>query len=297
MVLALRDAEHTGANGVQNSVVSVFGESGAAAGTSTRYTAAGTENGSSAFYFDRGRGLQQIGLQDPIYTGTGGYRRQTLPTFGFPVDQSMIDLTGRVFGSTARITDERTSAGADLWMFDPQTGVTTRITPAVPSAVSQDGRARATITTVTEDGYILGNYDSYAESGTTAQSRAFVYRADVGFTDLGALAAAGPASAGFGRLLSAQTVRVGELMYGTGQLIGATGNSGLDTFVMRPIPAPVCPADVTGDRTVDGADFVAFVNSFSLGDAAADAAADLNRDGTIDGGDFVAFMAAFAAGC
>jgi hypothetical protein len=66
---------------------------------------------------------------------------------------------------------------------------------------------------------------------------------------------------------------------------------------MRPIPAPICPADVTGDRTVDGADFVAFVNSFSLGDAAADAAADLNRDGTIDGGDFVAFMAAFAAGC
>ena len=60
-----------------------------------------------------------------------------------------------------------------------------------------------------------------------------------------------------------------------------------------------------GDGTVDGSDFIAFINSFAVGDAAVDAAADvagggadgLLPDGTIDGADFIAFINAFAVGC
>ncbi len=67
------------------------------------------------------------------------------------------------------------------------------------------------------------------------------------------------------------------------------------------------PADVTGgtvningqfpDGTVDGSDFIAFINSFSLGDATVDPTADVSHDGTIDGGDFILFINAFSAGC
>jgi hypothetical protein len=59
------------------------------------------------------------------------------------------------------------------------------------------------------------------------------------------------------------------------------------------------------DSTVDGSDFIAFINSFSIGDAAIDPLADIagggdtgeDPDGTIDGTDFIAFINAFAIGC
>ncbi len=60
-----------------------------------------------------------------------------------------------------------------------------------------------------------------------------------------------------------------------------------------------------GDSVVDGSDFIAFINSFSVGDPAIDPLADvagggpdgLRPDGVIDGSDFIAFINAFAEGC
>ena len=78
------------------------------------------------------------------------------------------------------------------------------------------------------------------------------------------------------------------------------------------------PADVDHDGSVDGNDFIAFMNSFALGDASIDPVADVAGrielypvagsnpptsieesfpDGTIDGGDFITFINAFSAGC
>jgi hypothetical protein len=48
---------------------------------------------------------------------------------------------------------------------------------------------------------------------------------------------------------------------------------------------------------MDGTDFIAFINSFSIGDTTVDGLADMNGDGTIDGGDFITFINAFALGC
>ncbi len=64
-----------------------------------------------------------------------------------------------------------------------------------------------------------------------------------------------------------------------------------------------CLADVASsegpfpDGTIDGNDFIAFINSFGIGDATVDPVADVITDGTIDGNDFIAFINAFAAGC
>ena len=60
---------------------------------------------------------------------------------------------------------------------------------------------------------------------------------------------------------------------------------------------PVCGADVNADGVVDGNDFVAFINSFSVGDVSIDPVADVNLDNIIDGNDFVEFINAFGAGC
>ena len=77
--------------------------------------------------------------------------------------------------------------------------------------------------------------------------------------------------------------------------------------------APACLADISGggpngdepDGTVDGSDFIAFINSFGIGDATVDNKADVagggangdQPDGTIDGTDFIAFINAVGAGC
>ena len=72
----------------------------------------------------------------------------------------------------------------------------------------------------------------------------------------------------------------------------------------------ICRADIAGaggppgDGVVDGSDFIAFINSFAIGDPSIDPAADVSGpggspvpDGIIDGDDFIAFLNAFSAGC
>jgi hypothetical protein len=105
-------------------------------------------------------------------------------------------------------------------------------------------------------------------------------------------------------------------MIGVGE---QTANMDFDQVSIRMTTAPRCLADVAGgnedalpsggpDGNVDGADFIAFINSFAIGDAAVDPTADVvgganqllaegGPDGTIDGSDFIAFINAFAAGC
>ena len=67
-----------------------------------------------------------------------------------------------------------------------------------------------------------------------------------------------------------------------------------------PIPTTVCLADRNRDGTVDGDDFIAFINAFSAGELAADlvdGGGSAPGDGVVDGSDFVAFVNAFGAGC
>ena len=57
-------------------------------------------------------------------------------------------------------------------------------------------------------------------------------------------------------------------------------------------------ADVNNDGTIDGSDFILFINSFAIGDATVDPMADVagggpnadQPDGTIDGTDFIDFI-------
>jgi len=84
-----------------------------------------------------------------------------------------------------------------------------------------------------------------------------------------------------------------------------TSNNATLTFVPKCSIADVAPVANCGDGIVDGSDFIAFINSFGVGDVAIDRLADiagggvdgLSPDGIIDGNDFIAFINAFSAGC
>jgi hypothetical protein len=61
----------------------------------------------------------------------------------------------------------------------------------------------------------------------------------------------------------------------------------------------IAPADEGGDGTIDGSDFIAFINAFAIGGAEADlvgAGGTIGGDGTVDGDDFIAFINDFAIG-
>lgn len=89
----------------------------------------------------------------------------------------------------------------------------------------------------------------------------------------------------------------------TGDFLFSTYGGGNQVVRVSGFSAFRCVADVIGaggtgcDLTVDGDDFIAFINSFSVGDAAIDPVADVVADGIIDGNDFIAFINAFSAGC
>jgi hypothetical protein len=85
-----------------------------------------------------------------------------------------------------------------------------------------------------------------------------------------------------------------------GTVISNGAALGLVACSIADLSTPSQPAD----GVVDGSDFIAFINSFAIGDATVDPVADIvdaggnpPGDGTIDGSDFIAFINAFAAGC
>jgi len=96
----------------------------------------------------------------------------------------------------------------------------------------------------------------------------------------------------------------------------ACGSTNSVPAILTTISCPTLPcslADIAGagpagldpDGIVDGSDFIAFINSFAVGDPTIDPLADvagggaagLSPDGIIDGSDFIAFINAFTVGC
>jgi hypothetical protein len=289
--IGLVGPEHTGPGGLQDNWHRFASESGWIVGIARlhprREAGMMVETGQASWAWASGHGTVEIGLLGPRYTRNDGSRHSEVHAQ---------NASGCVFGSSARYDGGTVELGRDPWYFDPAT-METYFPMRGVAEYRSDTRylAYSNAFTLAADGILYGQYTVIEPLTGISRDRAFAFRPDLGFVDLSGLVAGGLASTGWRELEWVRAVGPDGVLVGYGAFGERPGD--FSTFIMRPIPAPVCPADVTGDRTVDGADFVAFVNSFSLGDAAADAAADLNRDGTIDGGDFVAFMAAFAAGC
>jgi uncharacterized repeat protein (TIGR01451 family) len=168
--------------------------------------------------------------------------------------------------------------------------------------------------------YVVGGLTSNADStsdsvlvhnGTTVLLREG-QPINVGTTELPQIAYAGPILRNHRSFIDADRVLWTVLDVHTDQWacnpVGAVTGLALIKIALPGPTTPACLADINGDGTPDGSDFIAFINSFGIGDAQIDPAADVagggnpnlpegGPDGTIDGTDFIAFINAFGAGC
>jgi hypothetical protein len=96
-----------------------------------------------------------------------------------------------------------------------------------------------------------------------------------------------------GGVLIAQTprLRVPLVVTADGRIIRVTRRCWADVAAPGLTPG--------ADGTIDGDDFIAFINAFAIGEALADLASggEPGPDGTVDGDDFITFINGFAAGC
>jgi hypothetical protein len=243
----------------------------------------------------------------------------------FEGDIAFNPVTGQLWGVSQRVT------GARLFTIDKATGLGTltadvappAIVPVDPTTNSRTFDISAMAFGPQGDCYLLDTtyptspgparlYRVEPTTGTVLDAwqttRNLGNVAGIAFSPAGQLFVAD------GDTSSSQKLYKFNFATGDLEVVGNTNASGGTTIVYTGLaglafvpqaPAPACQADVTGDGTVDGSDFIAFINSFGIGDPTVDPAADVagagadgnSPDGTIDGSDFIAFINAFAIGC
>ncbi len=293
---------YTTTSGVQFSEPVLINDAGIVIGRASRYSQTGSSTlGQDAWLYD-GTATRFIGLAGSPYTGTQGYRINAA---------SAINQAGVVVGIAFRIAGANTNNGQDSWYYDPGTGITT---PIIGSVNTNDNSTYSIPIVLTEDGFVLGYYFYYVPPFMSPQQRAFAFRPDLGFTDLGDLVAGGLAANGWERLLAplpftAQPSSIGRIL-GRGAVLGQSTTLGQSVFILTPEPcAPgPCVADVddgssagTRDGGVTIDDLLYYLTKFNLGDTCTADVDDGSSTGTRDNGvtidDLLYFLARFNAGC
>lgn len=281
-LIGLFAPEYTGSAGYRYSDrVTLTSNDRSIHGYTRRITGVNTNNGQDAWIFD-GTSTIPVGLSGPQYIGAVGYRYSS-----FVAE----NRAGHLAGYTSRITGTSSKTGQDAWYYDPATGVTSAI---VGSETTAGNYASSSITLLTEDGFALGTYTLFL-TGTesTGPIRAFVFRPDMGFADLGEVVEGGLSANAWDFLQAPALSRTASTIVGVGKVAGTSGIQDLFALVTGDAPGcPACAADYNQDGGVTGGDVGAFFNDFESGAACA----DVDQDGGITGGDLGAFFAVFEAG-
>jgi hypothetical protein len=279
--IGLTGGANTGSTGFQNSEPVFLNESGRIAGHSRRYVGFNTENGQDAWVWN-GAITQQAGLTGTSYSGSAGYRYSQV---------SHQNEAGVVAGTSARVLGLNTFNGQDAWYFDPVTSLTSSV---IGSVRISDNYASSTPTILTEDGFLLGSYTYFAGGVGDGEQRAFVFRPDLGFTDLGNLVGGGLTPSGWSTLTSPAFSDALRTIVGTGYVSGQT--SGQSVFAMVRTPAPACVGDLNGDNVVDCKDLTAFLARFGNAVTPGDPG-DFNNDGEVNTRDLTRFLGRFGSAC
>ena len=81
-------------------------------------------------------------------------------------------------------------------------------------------------------------------------------------------------------------------MYPSGRWNDAIGEGTVPAVIIEyPSAGPECPADLTGDGLVDGADLTSLLGAWG----ASGSSADLDGSGTVDGGDLTILLGAWGS--
>jgi hypothetical protein len=171
-----------------------------------------------------GKTTTEIDLKGSPHTPREGY------LYNFGKHQN---AAGQVSGQSEQITSKYTLINQVAWYFDPATRLST---PIVASVRTSDNLCKSAPTLLTDDGFLLGVYSFYAAGLGDGEDRAFIFRPDLGLSDLGDLAGVGITPSPW-RTLSKPLFSDGARnIVGHGSITGQTPSS-QSVFAMRPNPA------------------------------------------------------------
>lgn len=223
--VGLTGAVYTGTAGYQNGGTRFINAAGQVVGYTNRITGVDANNGQD-IWVTSGTTTRRIGLEGAYYTGSASYQ--------FSLAQFQ-NAAGIVTGYTSRITGLSTINGQDAWYFDPVTGTTHWVTRGLESSRASDNFGFSEGTILTDAGFLLGVYQLFPGGVGAGEQRAFIYRPDLGLTDLGALVAGGLSAQGWSTLLTPRFSDALNTIVGYGYVNGQS--TGLSAFVMT-IPSP-----------------------------------------------------------
>ncbi len=197
---------------------------GQVVGHSFRYSGLAQNRGVNTWVYDIASDTTVLtGLTGPTYTGSEGYQESV---------NYLQNNFGQVAGYSLRVTGVDTVNGRDTWYFDPATSLTSAIIGSVRTA---DNYAYSMPTILTEGGFLLGNYMYFDGGVGDGEQRAFIFRPDLGLTDLGNLVNGGLNASGWSTLRSVQFSVALNAIIGYGYVNGQT--TGQSVFVLT-IPSP-----------------------------------------------------------
>ncbi len=157
--MGLFGSEYTGADNSRLSAISRVNARGDACGTSARYVG-GVTAGQAAWVLPRdGGGVVRIGLVDPAHTSGGT-----------PVQHStvrLMDEQGRVAGVSTLYHGAPMPPGQSAWVYNPATGVTTRVGLLGPDYVDVSGYHYSDVAPDAfglGDGFVAGTTHRYLNS-------------------------------------------------------------------------------------------------------------------------------------
>ena len=220
--IGLTGAGYSGSAGYEYSQPLLQNSAGQVVGTSQRVTGVDALNGQDAWVWN-GTTTTQIGLTGGAYTGSAGYQASQ-PSFQ--------NAAGQVAGYSNRYTGVNTYNGQDAWYFDPLTLLTS---PVIGSIRTSDNFASSSPTILTDGGFLLGNYQYFPGGLGSGELRAFIFRPDLGLTDLGSLVDGGLTLNGWSTLQNPVFSDALYTIVGYGYVNGQT--SGQSVFIMVPAPA------------------------------------------------------------
>ncbi len=294
-LIGLITPAHTGSAGYRNVVLRQINASGQIWGYSDRISAQTNGAGRDAWVWSKPSPTtagvtRQLGLTGGIYTSPVGYQF---------TEVQFQNAAGVIVGYSNRIVGDSGNIGQDAWYFDP---VTSAI-HAIPASVRTgfDNYAGSFATVLTEDGFMLGAYYYFEGGNGNGELRAFAFRPDRGFTELGSLVAGGGlAASGWAKLdqpeFAASTAAAPTRILGAGQLISQQSGSTVFALTQSPTPPPpLCPADFNADGLLNPDDLSDYIACFFS--APPCSGADVNADSFIDPDDLSDYIGAFFTGC
>jgi hypothetical protein len=158
--LGFIDADHTQSDGYQESWVAVLGESGLAAGGSSRYS--GTDSrGASAWLHDSTTGTTtRIGFLDAEHTGSDG-SQESFADF--------LTESGLAAGGSVRWNGS-VDLGYSAWLHDSTTGTITRVGFVDADHTRNDGHQVSFVGQLAESGLAVGNSSRFGGTGYLGES-------------------------------------------------------------------------------------------------------------------------------